>query len=48
MLSNDLAMEVNENLSIGAHHPLILIACEQLPTVYASVYYWGALILPIR
>jgi hypothetical protein len=47
MLSNNLTMEINEDFSISAHHPLILVVSVQLPAVDASVQYRRALVLSI-
>ena len=47
MLSDYLPMEVNKYLGICAHHPLVLLARVQLPTIYASVQQSGSLVLPI-
>lgn len=48
MLGYNLTMEVDENFSVGAHHPLILIISIELSTVYTSVEERRALILTIR
>ncbi len=34
VLSYNLTVEINKDLGIGAHHPLILFACVQLPAIY--------------
>ena len=47
MLSDYLPMEVNKYLGICAHHPLVLLARVQLPTIYASIQKGGTLVLPI-
>jgi hypothetical protein len=47
MLSNDLAMEINEDLGIGTHHPLILFACIELTAVDTTAEQSGALVLAV-
>jgi hypothetical protein len=37
MLGYNLTMEVNEDLSVGTHHPLILVISEQHPAVDTAV-----------
>jgi hypothetical protein len=47
MLSNDLAMEINEDLGIRTHHPLILFACIELTAVDTTAEQSGALVLAV-
>jgi len=47
MLGYDLAMEIDEDLSVGTHHPLILVISIQLSTVNAPVEDCCTLSLPI-
>jgi len=47
MLCYYLTMEINEDLCIWAHHPLILVISIELSTVYTSVEDGRALVLAI-
>jgi hypothetical protein len=35
-------MKINEDFSIGTHHPCVLLIGIELPTIYAPVKYSGA------
>ena len=47
MLSNDLAVEINEYLCLLAHHPLTLILSEQLSTVLTPIDLRAYITLPL-
>jgi len=47
MLRYNLTMEVNENLSVCAHHPLVLLSRVQLATIDAATEQGATLILTV-
>jgi hypothetical protein len=47
MLGDHLPVEINEDLCISTHHPLVLLTCVQLATVNASAQQCGTLVLTI-
>ena len=47
MLRYNLTMEINEDLGVGAHHPLILFGRIKLPAVDATTEQSAPLILTV-
>jgi hypothetical protein len=47
MLCDDLSVEVNKDLGIGTHHPLILLTRIKLTAINASRKQGRALVLAI-
>jgi hypothetical protein len=47
MLRYNLTMEVNENLSVCAHHPLILLSRVQLTAIDTATEQGATLVLTV-
>ena len=47
MLSYNLTMEVNENLSVCAHHPLVLLSRVQLAAIDTATEQGATLVLTV-
>jgi hypothetical protein len=47
MLRNNLTMEVNENLSVCAHHPLVLLGSIQLAAIDTTTEQSATLVLTV-
>jgi ribose 1,5-bisphosphokinase PhnN len=47
MLRYNLTMEVNENLRVCAHHPLVLLSRVQLATIDTATEQGATLILTV-